>query len=204
MSRKQRRPKNPYQKGDRFTKKAKSEGFAARSVYKLSEIDQRTKLLKPGMRVLDLGCAPGSWSAYAAKKASKVVGVDIKDVPNFPGTFIHADIAEVSADRLREELGGSPHVVLSDMAQHTVGDKFSDHVPQMRLVELALDRALDLLEPGGHFVAKVFDGQDAPAFVKSLRDHFETVRRFKPEATRKISREFFVLAMGYRGQSAEE
>lgn len=203
MSKKKRRARNPYKRGDRFTKKAKSEGFAARSVYKLEEIDRRAQVLKRGMRVLDLGCAPGSWSAYAAKRASAVVGVDIKEVASFPGTFIHEDIAQVSADRLREALGGNPHLVLSDMAPHTVGDRFTDHVRQMRLAELARERAVELLEPGGTFVCKVFDGQDAHAWVQSLRPNFETVRRLKPEATRRISKEFFVLASGFRALGEE-
>lgn len=203
MSKKQRGAKNPYQRGDHFTRQAKAEGYAARSVFKLSEIDRRARLLKPGMRVLDLGCAPGSWSAYAAKTASKVVGVDIQELQGFPGTFIHEDIAEVSADRLREALGGPPHVVLSDMAPSTVGDRFSDHVRQMRLAGLARDRAFELLEADGHFACKVFDGEDATPFVNGLRPHFDSVRRFKPEATRKISREFFVLAMGYRPSPEE-
>ena len=199
MSKKKRKPANPYKRPDRFTRKAKAEGFAARSVYKLEEIDRRTRILGRGQRVVDLGCAPGSWSAYAATKAARVVGVDIKAIEDFSGEFVHADIAEVPAARLLELLGGSADLVLSDMAPHTVGDRFTDHVRQVALAELARDRALELLSPGGHFVCKVFDGQDAHAFVQSLRPHFETLRRIKPEASRQTSREFYVLGLSRRG-----
>ncbi len=124
-----------------------------------------------------------------------MVGVDITAMDTYPGVFVHADIAKVPAAQLLELLGGPADLVLSDMAPHTVGDRFTDHVRQLALAELARDRALDLLSPGGHFVCKVFDGQDAHAFVQSLRPHFETLRRIKPEATRQTSREFFVLGL---------
>jgi 23S rRNA (uridine2552-2'-O)-methyltransferase len=187
---------------DRFSRRAKDEGYAARSVYKLQEIDQRWRVIPRGGRVLDLGCAPGSWSQYVVEKGgpgTKLVGIDVLEVRGYPGEFIHASILETSADTFREKLGGPADLVISDMAPNTSGQRSLDHLRQIALVEMARDVALQILRPGGAFVAKVFEGGDAHAFCESLRPHFREVKRIKPEATRSISVEFFVVALGRKG-----
>ena len=184
---------------DHYTKKAKAEGYAARSVYKLEEIERRFRILKPGSRVVDLGCAPGSWSAYAAMKCGKksLVGMDITQLEAYPGHFIHGSILEVPSETIHEALGGLADVVLSDMAPHTNGNRFSDHIRQLELATAALDTAGRLLRPGGSFVVKVFDGQEAQAYSLAVRKRFETVKRIKPPATRNASVEFFLVATGF-------
>ena len=194
--------KNPYRKPDRFTVQAKEEGYAARSVFKLKELQDKHHVLRAGHRVVDLGCAPGSWLVYAAEVVGRtglVVGVDIQEPTSRPGPVLVKSVLEVTPDELREALGGAgANVVLSDMAPNTTGDPTGDHFVQIELVTQARDLAVALLEPGGAFVCKVFDGQDAHAFVMSLRTWFTEVKRARPEAVRKNSREFFVVATGFR------
>ena len=185
-----------YKRGDHYSRRARKEGYSARSVFKLEEIQTKWRLLRRGARVLDLGCAPGSWSAYARECVGAdgtVVGVDIQQVDGFPGTFLLGAIEDMSADKLREALGGPADVVLSDMAPTTTGDRFGDHVRQVELVGVALTLCEEILAPGGHLVGKVFDGQDAPAFVQRVRGLFAETRRFKPKSTRGSSVEFFVV-----------
>jgi 23S rRNA (uridine2552-2'-O)-methyltransferase len=199
-----RRVDNPYKKPDRFTIQAKEEGYAARSVFKLKEIQARHRVFRPGMRVVDLGCSPGSWLVYAAEQVGRsgvVVGVDIQEPTAKPGPVLVKSVLDVTSAELREALGGhGASVVLSDMAPNTTGDPTGDHFLQLELAGKARDLALELLEPGGAFVCKVFDGQDAHPFVLSLRPHFAEVKRARPEAVRKNSREFFVVATGFRGR----
>lgn len=193
---------NPYRKPDRFTVQAKEEGYAARSVFKLKEIQQRLRILKPGQRVVDLGCSPGSWLAYVAEivgRTGTVVGVDLT-VPNVaPGTILVKSVLEVAPEELLAALGGRADVLLSDMAPLTTGDTSGDHFAQIELASHARDLALAVLAPGGAFVCKVFDGADAHAFVQSLRPHFAETKRVRPEAVRQNSREFFVVSTGYSG-----
>jgi 23S rRNA (uridine2552-2'-O)-methyltransferase len=193
-------PKNPYAKPDRFTRQAKEEGYAARSVYKLQEIDQRLRILRPGQRVLDLGCAPGSWAKYAIQRIGgrgRLVGVDLTEVSLPGGVFLVRSVLEVPADELRDLLGGPADVVLSDMAPLTTGNALGDHVAQLELATAAFELARALLAPGGSFVCKVFDGEDAHAFVMGLRPSFREVKRVRPEAVRQVSREFFVVGTGF-------
>lgn len=195
-----RKPKNPYAKPDRFTQRAKEEGYAARSVYKLTEIDRSFRLLRPGQRVLDLGCAPGSWSKYALERIGTngtLVGVDLTEVDLPRGIFLQRSIFEVPTDELRELLGGPADVVLSDMAPLTSGVALADHVAQLELAAQALQIAREILAPGGSFVCKVFDGEDAPKFVLEVRRSFEATKRARPEAVRQNSREFFVVSTGF-------
>ena len=184
---------------DHYTKKAKAEGFAARSVYKLEEIQRRFRILKGGARVVDLGCAPGSWSAYAASICGKrrLVGMDITALEDYPGTFLHGSILEIPTETVETALGGPADVVLSDMAPYTNGNRFSDHIRQLELARAAFDTACRMLRPGGAFVVKVFDGQEAQAFTLSVRRRFSTVKRLKPPATRNESVEFFLVATGF-------
>ncbi len=191
--------KNPYARPDRFTRQARDEGYAARSVFKLKEIDQRFRLLAAGQRVLDLGNAPGSWSKFAIERVGRrgvVVGVDLTEVRIPGGTWLTRSVFEVGADELLTVLGGPADVVLSDMAPLTTGDALGDHVAQLELASCAANLAASLLAPGGSFVVKVFDGEDAPGFVTGLRGDYETVKRVRPEAVRQVSREFFVVAKG--------
>lgn len=195
-----RRRGNPYQ-GDRFTAKAREEGYAARSVYKLTEIQRRFQVLRPGQRVVDLGCHPGSWTRYALEQVGPrgvVVGVDLEETVVPGATLLRGSIEDVGVDALREALGGPADVVLSDMAPRTTGDAFGDHVRQIELARIAVDVALQLGKPGSHLVLKVFDGEEAHDFVQSVRPRFEKVKRVRPEAVRQVSREFFLVCLGLR------
>lgn len=194
--------RNPYKEGDRFNQQAKDEGYRARSVYKLTECQKRFRVLKQGDTILDLGCAPGSWARYAqqqAGKRGKVLGLDLQPVESLAGVeLIQADVFEVEATALLERLGGPANVVLSDMAPNTMGDRFSDHVRQIEMADRALAIALDVLAPKGNFVCKVFEGEDAPAFIARMRPHFEQVKRLRPEAVRRESVEFFAIGLSRR------
>lgn len=190
-------------KPDEWTRKAKAAGFAARSVFKLEEIARRQQGLLPKKgRILDLGCSPGSWTQFALQNGGRklhVVGLDISDVPSYPGAvFIQNSVLNVETSELREALGGAAKLVMSDMAPFTKGDRFSDHIRQLELAQAALNIATGVLGPGGHFVVKVFDGQDAHGFVQSMRPHFTKVRRFKPKAVRRESVEFFAVGVGFK------
>ena len=190
--------KNPYQKPDRFAQQAKEEGYAARSVYKLQEIDQRARILKRGQRVVDLGCSPGSWSAYVIERGAKLVGVDLTETSLPGGVFLVRSVFDVTADELRTALGGPADVVLSDMAPLTTGARDADHFAQIELATRAFDVACELLAPKGAFICKVFEGPDAKAFELSVRKRFEGVRRLRPEAVRQNSREWFLVAEQFR------
>jgi 23S rRNA (uridine2552-2'-O)-methyltransferase len=124
------------------------------------------------------------------------VGIDIQEVAGFPGLFFQTSIEDVLVDEMLGHLGGPADLVMSDMAPNTMGNKFTDHLRQIALIEAGRDLALSILKPGGHFVAKVFEGREAQDFVQSLRGEFKTVKRIKPKATRDRSVEFFVAAIG--------
>ena len=203
---KSRRSTSQKRDQDHYARKAQAQGYQARSVFKLEEMDQRLGLLRAGQRVVDLGCAPGSWSRYARSRigpSGHLVGVDLKEVDGFPGTFLCEDLEGLTAQRLGELLGGKAHVVLSDMAPNTSGAKDLDHLRQISLAEAALDRACALLRPGGSFVVKVFDGRDAPAFTAQMRSAFEVVKRQRPDATKRQSREFFLVGLRFRGTPSQ-
>jgi 23S rRNA (uridine2552-2'-O)-methyltransferase len=186
-----------YKRPDHFTKKAKSAGFAARSVYKLEELDQRFHLCRGGAAAIDLGCFPGSWSRYLIQKRMTVVGVDLK-APDFGGArWIARSVMEVEASELLDS-GARVELFCSDMAPNTCGDRFTDHVRQIQLAERALELAQQCLREGGSFVVKVFDGGDAPAYVKAVSACFAEVKRVKPDATRDRSVEFFLVGKGFR------
>jgi 23S rRNA (uridine2552-2'-O)-methyltransferase len=193
---------NPYKRADRFTKKARESGFMARSVYKLEDVQRRHRVLSPGQKVVDLGCFPGSWTQYALQMVGKngvVVGVDLEEPKLDKGVFIVCSVYDVQASALEEALGGKADVVLSDMAPRTVGITFSDHVRQIELASRALELAVATLVPGGAFIVKVFDGEEVPAFQTAMRSRFGKVKRIRPEAVRKSSREFFLLGMNFKG-----
>lgn len=194
------RKKNPYQ-ADPLTKRAKQAGYASRAVFKLEEIQRRFRVLNGAKRVLDLGCSPGSWSRLVMQKIGRkatLVGVDITG-PEVAGfEFVHRSVVDVSADELLEVLGGKADVVLCDMAPLTTGNHLYDHVKQLELARRALELTVGVLAPGGSFVVKVFDGEDAFAFVQSAGEHFAKTKRVRPEAVRKPSREFYLVCLGFK------
>jgi 23S rRNA (uridine2552-2'-O)-methyltransferase len=186
---------------DHYTKKARKEKHPARSVYKLKEIQQKYSVLKKGQRVLDLGCAPGSWLIYAAGivgDKGRVVGIDRKPVTvNVPAnvTTISNDIDSLGKDHVPLMVNGF-HVVLSDMAPSTTGNKTVDAYRSTGLCEAALDIAKMQLVPGGTFVCKIFQGGDTNAFVDAVRVSFKKVKMFKPKSSRKASKEIFIIGLG--------
>ena len=187
--------KKSYQRGDRFTQKARDEGFAARSVYKLQEIQRRARILAPGQRVVDLGCYPGSWADWTIRKVGKkglVVGVDFT-APELPGgTWLEQSVYDVRAQDILEALGEHADVVLSDMAPRTTGARDADHYVQIELARRALELAVAIGKPGSSFVCKVFEGQDARDFQTACQAHYKC-RRIRPEAVRANSREWFLV-----------
>lgn len=200
MSRDKR--KNPYARADAATLRARSEGYPARSVYKLEEIDRRCQLLRPGQRVLDLGCAPGSWLLYAAKKVGgkgRVRGIDLTPLeialpPNAAAMAGDALQPSPEVDAFLEEL--APYdVVLSDMAPSTSGTPFQDQARSAELVERTLDVAERWLAPGGAWVAKLFMSEALVDLRKRVRSLFEEERVIRPEGTRSVSTEVFLVGL---------
>ena len=197
------RPKNnPYAKPDRFTRAAKEAGFPARSVFKLEEIDRRVRLFRPGMRVLDLGAAPGSWAMYAAQKVGaggKILAVDLEPLTTAlpPSTiFIQGDAFALTSDALATF---APYdVVLSDMAPRTIGTRITDQTRSYDLFMRALAVAATLGKPGGAFVGKIFMSDDLPHARAELRKHYATERIIRPEGTRANSIEIFVVGLEKR------
>lgn len=191
-----------YNPQDRFFHKAKAEGFAARSVYKLQEIDQKFKILKPGQTVLDLGSSPGSWSQYASQKigaGGRLLGVDLSpmtvSLPN--AVFIQADLRDLSLEDIFRENGFNPSfdIVMSDMMAKTTGIKSSDQARSMELCELALSVAQRFLKPGGSFVCKFFQSGEFGQLRAQIKREFERVDALKPESTRSISKEIFLVGL---------
>jgi len=197
------RGRGPYKRADHFTRKARAQGFAARSVFKLEEIQRRARPLAPGQAVVDLGCAPGSWSRYVRQVIgadAPLVGVDLQPTQGIRGTFLEASVYDVTPGELLSSLGRPADAVVSDMAPRTTGDRFGDHVRQVALARRALEIARASLRPGGNFVVKVFDGAEAQDFAAEVRASFGRVRRLKPAATRGQSVEFFLVGLGHRSE----
>lgn len=184
---------------DHFGHKAKREGYPARSVYKLQEIDRRTQLLRRGQRVLDLGAAPGSWTLYAAEKVGregKVLGVDLNDARIALPPQASFRALDVFAVDLIAELGNdSFEVVLSDMAPHTSGQRHRDQFRSYELYARALEIARAVLVPGGSFVGKIFQGPELEAARAATKEAFASVRTLKPEASRSESFEIFLAGL---------
>ena len=186
---------------DHYTRQAKKDKYPARSVYKLKEIQQKNRVINKGNAVLDLGCAPGSWLKYAADltgPSGRVVGIDLKpvtiDLPEHV-SVVTGDIFEM-LDDLKKEAGSGYHVVLSDMAPATTGNKHVDAARSMGLSEAALYVANEVLKPGGRFVCKIFQGPDFKAFTDEVRKSFHKQKIFKPQSSRKASREIFIIGLG--------
>ncbi len=190
------------QLNDPYVAAARKQGWRSRAAFKLLELDQKFALLKPGLSVLDLGAAPGGWSQVAVRQgAARVVGLDLLPIDPIPGaTMLQGDFNDPEMPaRLIEALGGGADLVLSDMAPNTTGHAATDHVRIIALAELALDLALQVLRPGGGFVAKVFQGGSEKHMLTPLKHAFTTVRHAKPPASRKQSSELYVVATGFRG-----
>jgi 23S rRNA (uridine2552-2'-O)-methyltransferase len=203
-----RRPlKDRSARHDAAYRKAKDEGFAARAVYKLEELDKRFRLFAPGRRVLDLGCWPGSWMQYAAPRVGDtglVVGIDLRPIEIALPTWCESHVADVEAldpAELRARYGPFD-VLVSDMAPHTTGDRNSDRFRSERLVERALEIADVVLRPGGHFAAKVFQGGGFPALLARLRAGFAEAKSHHAKATRAGSPEHYLVGRGKKGPSA--
>lgn len=201
------------QLNDPYVVKARKEGWRSRAAYKLLEIDDKHKLLRRGQRVVDLGAAPGGWCQVAAKATGStpqhplVVGIDYLEVDPIPGVvLLRKDFLDADApEALMAALGGHrPDVVLSDMAAPTTGHHKTDHLRTMHLCEVAAAFAIDVLRPGGSFVAKVFRGGTENDLLAVLKRNFSTVLHVKPPASRQESVEMYVVAKGFRGQSADE
>jgi len=196
------------QLNDPYVAKAKREGYRSRAAYKLIEIDDKHRILKAGMSVVDLGAAPGGWSQIAAKRVGaadgkgKVIAVDVLEMPEIAGvTFAQLDfLAEDAPEKLAAMMGGRADAVLSDMAANTTGHRKTDQLRILGLVEAAAAFASQVLNPGGTFLAKVFQsGADAELLAQLKRD-FSSVRHVKPASSRQDSSERYVLATGFRGQ----
>lgn len=194
------------QLNDPYVAEAKRLGYRSRAAFKLVQLDEKFKLLGPGKRVVDLGAAPGGWTQVAIarvgsdKGRGRVVGLDILPMEPIPGAdLIQADfLAPEAPDQLRALLGGGADVVMSDMAAPTTGHAKTDHLRVIALAETALMFALEVLEPGGAFVAKVFQGGSERDLLDPLKKHFAIVRHAKPSASRADSSEMYVVATGFR------
>jgi 23S rRNA (uridine2552-2'-O)-methyltransferase len=194
---------------DPYVQRSKADGFRSRAAYKLIEIDDKHHLLKPGMKVIDLGAAPGGWCQVAAQRtkssaaAPHVVGIDYLEMDPVPGAVIlQMDFLEPDAPaRLAEALGGDPDIVLSDMAAPTTGHRRTDHLRTMHLCEVAADFAISVLKPGGHFLAKTFQGGTEAALLDALKKNFRSVHHVKPPASRDESVELYLLAKDFRGRT---
>ncbi|MCC6718867.1 MAG: RlmE family RNA methyltransferase [Acetobacteraceae bacterium] len=194
------------QLNDPYVAAAQAQGWRSRAAFKLIEMDDRYHLIRPGMRVLDLGAAPGGWSQVATKRgAGQVVALDLLPVDPIPGvTMLQGDFNDDDMPaRLMALMGGPPDLVLSDMAPNTTGHNATDHLRIIALAELALEFAMKVLAPGGAFVAKVFQGGSEKAMLAPMKLAFATVRHAKPPASRKESSELYVIATGFRGRGAE-
>ncbi|MFZ5670041.1 MAG: RlmE family RNA methyltransferase [Pseudomonadota bacterium] len=187
---------------DPFAAEARALGYRSRAAFKLREIDDRFHLIRKGVRVVDLGCAPGGWVQVALQRgAARVVGIDLLPVdPLPPADLIQMDFTDPAAEaRLIEQLGGAPDLVLSDMAPNTVGHRETDHLRIVGLIEAAADFAVRVLKPGGAFVAKAFQGGETAAVIARLKKHFARVQNVKPRASRQDSSEVFLVATGFKG-----
>ncbi|TFL15931.1 RlmE family RNA methyltransferase [Jannaschia formosa] len=202
------------QLNDPYVQRARAEGYRGRAAYKIMELDDKYGFLKPGSRVVDLGCAPGGWLQVAvprinadgsrpSKPRGRIVGIDLQEVDPIAGAEIHVldFMADGADERVKEWLGGPADVVMSDMAAASSGHKQTDHLRIIALCEAAAELAFDVLAPGGTFVAKVLAGGAEGELQAELKRRFEKVANVKPAASRSDSSEKFVVAQGFRGAS---
>jgi 23S rRNA (uridine2552-2'-O)-methyltransferase len=193
-----------YVRKDRYYKKAKQEGFASRAAYKLQQMDKKFSLLRPGLRILDLGAAPGSWLQVISEKIGargQACGIDLKPLtislrPNT--TFHQGNLENYDLTSLLESWGQKADLVVSDMAPHTSGVKFGDSFASYELAQLALNTCQAALKEGGHFVVKLFPGQEMEDFHREMRKAFSKVKTYIPDATRKTSSEVYLVGLGFK------
>lgn len=194
-------------KNDFYTRKAKEEGYPARSIYKLQEINNKYFLFGEGDRVLDLGCAPGSWLSYISQKigqSGRVLGVDLAEIRiAVPGNavFLKKDVADLIEQDLAQ-FGVKYNAIVSDLAPKVSGIRFADEGRSLELCEKALAVAQKFLAPGGNFFCKIFEGESTGEFFAKVKKNFKLAKRFKPRASRKESREIYIVAKGFQGSSA--
>ena len=192
---------------DPYVKQAQKDGYRSRASYKLLEVQEKYKLIRPGMSVVDLGAAPGGWSQVTSRLIGgqgRLIASDILEMDSIPDvTFIQGDFTqdEVLAQILETVGNSQVDLVISDMAPNMSGTPEVDMPKAMFLCELALDLAARILKPGGNFVIKVFQGEGFDAYVKDARQKFDKVQMIKPDSSRGSSREQYMLAWGYRGRS---
>lgn len=190
------------QLADPYVQKAKAAGYRSRAAFKLIELNDRFRFLKPGQSVVDLGCAPGGWLQIVQEyKPSQLVGIDILPTDPMPGvTLLEMDFSTDEAPTaLQDALGGQQaDVVLSDIAPNTTGHARTDHLRIIHLVELAVAFSIQILKPGGVFVTKVFQGGASDEILATLRQNFETVKHAKPGASRQGSAETYLVATGFK------
>ncbi len=194
-----------YQRKDHYYKKAKEEGLASRAVYKLEELDRQFHLLKAGDRVLDLGCAPGGWLQYIAKKIGpqgKAIGVDLLEVQTkFPQqvSILKGDITREETQKICiEKLGGEAYLIVSDMSPNLSGIRFKDNYESYLLGLNALNIAQKILKKGGNLVVKIFPGDELAEFKKKLQENFEEIKTHIPQATRKGSSEIYLVSQNFK------
>lgn len=188
---------------DPFAARARALGYRSRAAFKLTEIDDRFHFLKAGARVVDLGMAPGGWTQVAIERGVKdIAGVDLLPVdPLPPAHILQMDFTDPACGpQLIDLLGGAPDLVMSDMAPNTVGHRQTDHLRIVGLIEAAAEFAVEVLKPGGAFVAKAFQGGETTAVIAELKRHFAEVRNVKPKASRADSSEVFLVATGFKGR----
>ena len=190
---------------DHYSERARQEHYPARSVYKLKEVQKKFRFIKKGDRILDLGCSPGSWMLYAAEltgKQGRVLGIDRKAVTHHMPSQAETLTADVLAlDRAwfeKQDLLNHFDVVLSDMAPSTTGNKMLDATRSFQLCQAALRVAEIALKPGGSFICKIFQGEEFKEFSDSIRIRFRNHRIFKPQSSRKESKEIFIVGMGFK------
>ena len=196
-----RSKKNTWE--DHYTQKARKDHFPARSVFKLQEIQQKVNLIQKGNSVLDLGCSPGSWLMLAATltgPAGSVVGIDLKPVTVSLPSHVRVFIADMLAlpDEISDAIGREFHVVISDMAPSTTGNRSVDATRSFDLSQAALTTAQNRLLPGGAFVCKIFQGEDFNQFIQRIKSLFNLHRIFKPQSSRKASREIYIIGLNKR------
>ncbi len=191
-----------YNPRDHYFKKAKDNNFAARSVFKLEEIDQKFKIIRSKQKILDLGASPGSWSQYCSKKIGpdgRILGVDLKPVTAklSNAVFIQADLRDLNLENIFKENGFVPpfDVVISDMAPNTTGIRSTDQARSYDLCELALNISKQFLKKDGHFVCKLFHSDDFSQLRNLIKEDFEKFEAMKPDSTRKISKEIFLIGL---------
>jgi 23S rRNA (uridine2552-2'-O)-methyltransferase len=197
---------------DPYVQRAKLEGYRARAAFKLLEIDEKHQILKGARRIIDLGAAPGSWSQIAAKVTNstdediRVAAIDFLEMAPLPGVkVLQLDFLDPQAPQLLlDAIGGTPDLVISDMAAPTTGHQKTDHLRTMHLCEVAAYFAVDVLGEGGHFLAKTFQGGTERDLLNMLKQNFKQVIHVKPHSSRAESVEMFLLAKHFKGRKVQE